>query len=141
MIAVKILSRRAGCAVGTFLVGGLGYVLLELLWRGRSHWSMFLVGGACFRIIGRLDELLCRCRRSTRCAACALAVTAVEFCSGCVFNLLLKMNVWDYSRFRFHLLGQVCLLYSVLWGFLSIPACGLYRGCQKWFEHRRVTPS
>ena len=32
--------------------GGL-YILVELLWRGRSHISMFLLGGLCFWLIGR----------------------------------------------------------------------------------------
>ena len=29
-------------------VGGLLYILIELIWRGRSHWTMFLLGGICF---------------------------------------------------------------------------------------------
>ena len=28
-------------------VGGFLYVLIELAFRGRSHWTMFLVGGLC----------------------------------------------------------------------------------------------
>ncbi len=38
-------------------IGGMGYVGLELVWRGRSHWSMFLAGGACFLLVGHLEEL------------------------------------------------------------------------------------
>ena len=30
---------------GLFLVGAGGYCLLELLWRGRTHWTMALTGG------------------------------------------------------------------------------------------------
>lgn len=33
-------------------VGGSVYVLLELALRGRSHWTMFLLGGLCFVLIG-----------------------------------------------------------------------------------------
>ena len=32
---------------GVFTAGGLGYGGLELLWRGRTHWSMLLCGGVC----------------------------------------------------------------------------------------------
>ena len=37
-----------------FLIGGTGYVLLELLWRGRSHISMFFTGGAAFLLLHAL---------------------------------------------------------------------------------------
>lgn len=50
-----------------------------------------------------------------------LVITSIEFICGCIVNLWLDLGVWDYSRFHIHLLGQVCLLYSVLWGLLSIP--------------------
>ena len=39
-----------------FLLGGTGYVLMELLYRGRSHYSMFLAGGVCFLLLGKLEE-------------------------------------------------------------------------------------
>ena len=31
-----------------FYAGGVLYVLIELAWRGRSHWTMFVLGGLCF---------------------------------------------------------------------------------------------
>ena len=33
-------------------LGGMIYAALELLWRGRTHSSMFLLGGLCFVLIG-----------------------------------------------------------------------------------------
>ena len=38
--------------------GGLLYVALELVWRGRSHWTMFLLGGTCFICLGLINEIL-----------------------------------------------------------------------------------
>ena len=32
---------------GIFIMGGLGYMGLELLWRKRTHWSMGVAGGLC----------------------------------------------------------------------------------------------
>jgi uncharacterized membrane protein len=64
-----------------------------------------------------------------RCALCALAVTAVEFASGYLLNMRLKMNVWDYSGMMLNIKGQVCLLYSILWGALSLIALPVYRFC------------
>lgn len=44
-------------------IGGLLYVLIELAFRGRSHWTMFLVGGLCFWLIGLINEVIPgRCR-------------------------------------------------------------------------------
>ncbi len=62
-----------------------------------------------------------KCKKRTlvyKASLCALGVTAVEFIFGVVFNVLLKMNVWDYSNLPFNILGQVCLLYTLLWGVL-----------------------
>ena len=88
-------------------VGGISYGLLELLWRGRTHWTMLLLGGVCFLCIGTI-------RRKgfslpLRSLLCALIVTALEFLTGCVVNLRLHWAVWDYSANRFQLLGQAGL--------------------------------
>lgn len=48
-------------------------------------------------------------------------ITVVEFASGCVLNLWLGLNIWDYSDLPLNVLGQVCLLYAVLWYFLALP--------------------
>ncbi len=112
------------------VIGGLGYNLIEVLWRGHTHWSMFLVGGACFQLIGQVG---CRVKAplALKCGLCALGITAVELVSGCILNLGLKLNVWDYSRQRFNIKGQVCLLYSVLWLLISAAAIPLYALCCK----------
>lgn len=114
-----------------FAVGGLGYVLIELLWRGRSHPSMFLVGGACFELIGGIDTRYRRWALPARCALCSVGITAVELVSGCILNRWLGLGVWDYSRMRYNILGQVCLLYSLFWLLLSAAAFPLYRRCRR----------
>lgn len=118
-----------------FLLGGGMYVTLEKLWRGYSHPSMFLLGGICFHLIGTVDR---RCRQKRmwqRCALCALLITAAEFVCGCIVNLYLKLKVWDYHRFRTHILGQVCLPYTLLWGALSAVGMPLYRALQTATAH------
>ena len=115
-------------------VGGIGYGLLELFWRGRTHWTMLLLGGVCFLCIGTI-------RRKgfslpLRSLLCALIVTALEFLTGCVVNLRLHWAVWDYSANRFQLLGQVCALYSFLWLLLSLPACALAKALDRFCERR-----
>ena len=115
-------------------VGGISYGLLELLWRGRTHWTMLLLGGVCFLCIGTI-------RRKgfslpLRSLLCALIVTALEFLTGCVVNLRLHWAIWDYSANRFQLLGQVCALYSFLWLLLSLPACALAKALDLFCERR-----
>lgn len=125
----KSLVQELKCSLCLFCIGGFLYNIIEVLWRGYSHWTMFFVGGACFNLIGRIHTF-CRKGLFQRCVLCALAVTSVEFLSGCLFNLKMKLNVWDYSGMLFNIKGQVCLLYSVLWGFLSLIAAPIYSRCR-----------
>ena len=123
--------RRLRCGVGLFVIGGGAYTLIELLWRRRSHWSMFALGGCCFHLIGLAGRIGRRWPAAARCSLCSLMISAAEFGGGCLVNRRWQMNVWDYSRRPFNLLGQVCLLYSLLWALLSIPAMPLYRVCYR----------
>lgn len=103
-----------------FVSGGIGYGIIELLWRGRTHWTMIIAGGLCFVFFSKVAEKFHSRPLVYKATLCALGVTAIEFVFGVVFNLLLKMNVWDYSGVPLNLFGQVCLLYSVLWGILAL---------------------
>lgn len=102
-----------------FIIGAVGYAVIELLWRGRTHWSMMLAGGICFIIFSLIAEKLREQRLLYKAILAALAVTAVEFVFGVVFNIILKMDVWDYSGVPLNLFGQICLLYTVIWGILA----------------------
>ena len=39
-----------------FVFGGSIYYGIEMFTRGFSHWSMFILGGICFILCGRLNE-------------------------------------------------------------------------------------
>lgn len=104
-------------------VGGCLYTLIELMWRGYSHWTMFFVGGLCFRIIcATHEQLKGRMGLFGRCMVCAAMVTMVEFISGCIINVWFGLGVWDYSNVPFNLFGQVCLPYLGLWAIASAAA-------------------
>jgi len=107
------------------LLGGAGYSLLELLWRGFTHWTMTVTGSVCFALIYRTNEKMRGERWWKKCAAGSFIVTSVELMVGCVINIILRWNVWDYSGRRFHVMGQICPLYSALWFLLCIPLCPL----------------
>lgn len=110
-----------------FVVGAVGYCLLEILWRGHTHWSMGLAGGVCLVGLYALHRRMARFSLPVQAAAGAALITVVEFAVGCVVNLLLGWNVWDYSGWRFHLLGQVCLVFCLLWFVLSLGVMGVFR--------------
>ena len=39
-----------------------------------------------------------------------------------IVNIILQWNVWDYSNVPFNVMGQICLPFSIIWFFLSLPA-------------------
>lgn len=118
-----------------FLCGGCLYFLLEILWRGYSHWSMFLLGGLCFFLIGAINEfipwkmpLIVQGWIGSLCI-----VTPLEFVTGCIVNLWLGWNVWDYSDMPLNLLGQICLPFSLVWVAVSIAAVVLDDWLRYWW--------
>ncbi len=125
-----------------FGLGAFGYGLIEVCWRGYSHWSMMIAGGIIFILFALIDQKLAGVHLLYKCILGSLAVTLLELVFGCIFNLAFGMKVWDYSKIPLNLFGQVCLLFSVLWGFLSfiaIPAAGvLFR---KLSHQRYLKPS
>ena len=106
-----------------FLLGGIGYVGLELLWRGRSHISMFAAGGTCFLLLGALQKK--NLPPPAQCLLGAGIITTVELIIGLLFNR--QYQVWDYRRMPMNFLGQICLPFSLLWVPLSLGAMSLYR--------------
>lgn len=104
-----------------FLIGGVGYGLIELLWRGHTHPSMVVTGGICFTMIYGVNKWLRRHSVLLRSAVSAAAITAVEFTVGMLVNRVLNLSVWDYSGEKFNVLGQICPHYTFLWFLLCIP--------------------
>lgn len=108
-----------------FLVGGSGYCLLELGFRGWTHWSMFVLGGVCFLLIGHLQEL----ERPMGFPGQLLAAWGICVFGELLFGLLVNRDwsVWDYRGQPLNWGGQICLGFSLLWIPLSAAAIGLYR--------------
>ena len=106
-----------------FIIGGFLYYCIEILWRGYSHWTMFLLGGLCFILIGGLNNYIpWEMSIIKQGVIGALIVTSLEFIFGLVLNLYLNLGIWDYSNMPFNILGQICLLFSIAWFFLSLVA-------------------
>lgn len=116
-----------------FVLGGSIYYSIEILWRGYSHFSMFIVGGLCFVIMGLANEIFSwdlYFEYQLFIGWCAVLI--LEFCAGCIVNLWLGWDVWDYSGMPFNLLGQICLTYAFLW----IPIVILGILIDDWVRYR-----
>lgn len=124
-----------------FLIGGLIYLAIELLWRGYSHPSMFILGGICFVFVGLINQVL---PRNTgilwQSLIGATFITAAEFITGLIVNVWLGLHVWDYSSLPLNLMGQVSLLYFFLWIALSAAAIWLDDHMRKWLFGEKPPP-
>ena len=119
----------------TFITGSILYPIIELLWRGRTHTSMSLAGGLCFVLIDRICcQKMQKKSLTAKCTVGSLLITSVEFFIGLWVNLLLKLNVWDYSALPLNILGQICLPFSAIWFILTLPACMICRACGQLAE-------
>ena len=112
-----------------FYTGGTVYLSLELLYRGRSHGSMFLAGGLCFLLIGQLNRIEPKLPLPLRAVVGAAIVTAVELGTGMLVNR--QYQVWDYRDQPGNFMGQICPVFSVLWIPLSLAAALLFEQMEK----------
>ncbi|WP_370545580.1 putative ABC transporter permease [Clostridium sp. CAG:221] len=103
-----------------FFIYGFMYYIIEVLYRGYSHWSMFFLGGLCGVIIGLLNEKNKTISVLKQGIYGALIVTILEFIIGYIVNILLGWNIWDYSNVPFNFLGQICLPFTIIWFILSV---------------------
>lgn len=103
-----------------FIIGAIGYAAIEIIWRGHTHWSMMIAGGLAFVMFSIVSERLRGKNILVKAAVCGLGVTAIEFVFGVIFNLWLKMNVWDYSYMPLNILGQICPVFTLMWVGLAI---------------------
>lgn len=122
-----------------FGVGMVLYFETELNWRYFAgtlpvHWTMPALGGVLFILLGGINNWLpWEMSLQKQGAIGAVIVTAAEFSVGCVVNLWLGLNVWDYSKMPCNILGQICLPFSLAWFFLAIVAIILDDYMRYWF--------
>ncbi len=124
-------------------LGGCIYYTFELMFRGFSHWTMFVLGGICFlfiyiqgKCVSWADSLFIQILR------CTIFVTSMEFITGIIVNEWLEWNVWSYEGLPFQLFGQVCLPFCIIFSglcaaaiFLSSYIAYLFYGEEKPHYH------
>lgn len=123
----KIIPGEFSRCAFAYGAGAVVYSLMEIAFRGFTHWTMTLTGGACMLIIYLTECKLHMQKLWKRCLLGMVIITSLEFAVGCLVNRRLGWGVWDYSDRRFNIMGQICPEFSALWFLLSIPATMLCR--------------
>lgn len=121
-----------------FLVGSVGYPMIEILYRGYTHISMSILGGLCLCIIYTVNLILGRGKLLWKALACALIITQLEFICGVIVNLGMGLSVWDYSHLPLNLAGQICPLFSFFWFLLSLVILFLLSFVPNFLSRKKV---
>lgn len=109
-----------------FNLGGCLYYYIEVLIRGWSHWSMYVLAGICYLFISVQNKIPWWDQKLYKqVLRCTLFVICGEFITGCMVNLWLGWQVWDYSEHSIQLLGQICLPMAVFFGGLCLAGIWL----------------
>ena len=79
-------------------LGGTLYYSFEMIFRGFSHWSMFLLGGICLVFFAQQGIWTgWSAPLWKQVIWCTVFVTSCEFITGIFVNKIMHWNVWDYT--------------------------------------------
>lgn len=120
--------------IGLFLSCGLIYCMIEILYRGYSHWSMFVLAGllGVFCVDPINNILSFDCDYIIQILVSTVLCTFAEGITGIIVNIWLGLNVWDYSNMRFgtFFFGQCNIVFCGAWaliiGLFAIFYCDAY---------------
>ena len=105
--------------LGLFLSCGFIYCMIEILFRGWSHWSMFVLTGflGVFCVDSINNTLSFDCDYIVQILSSTILCTIGEGISGIILNVWLQLNVWDYSKMTFgtFFFGQCNVLFCFAW--------------------------
>ena len=97
-ILKNLLSRLLQVAF-IFALSGTIYVCMEMLFRGYSHWSMWVLAGICGVIIALVNNgifLSSKTPFELQVAFCSACCVAGEYIAGLIVNQ--DFQVWDYRE-------------------------------------------
>lgn len=113
-----------------FIFGAFAYYTIEILFRGYSHWSMALTGGACLLAFSWFIKQNPQFNIVTKAVVGAVIITVYEFFVGLVVNIWYGWQVWDYGNEPWNLIGIICLRFTVVWFLLCLIALFIFqKGC------------
>lgn len=131
----RIPDLALHCVFGA-IAGGI-YLLIELAWRGYTHWSMLPLAAVIFVCAGLLDERENPPPFWAQVIIGAAIATALELAAGLILNVWLGLGVWDYSHLPGNLWGQICPQFTLAWAALMIVSIKLENFMHKIAERIR----
>ena len=106
--------------IALFLIYGSIYYSLEVLYRGYSHVSMFILSGVLGVAIGLINEITPKINIWLETLIGTIIATIGEGVTGIIVNNILHLNVWDYSNLPFTFFyGQCNLIFCLIWFILT----------------------
>lgn len=117
--------------IAVFLLGAGAYGTMEVLFRGYTHWTMLITGGACVLTMYYMQDWILNLPVVLGALAGALVITFYEFFVGVLVNLKLGWQVWDYSALPGNILGQICPAFTAIW----FCVCFLFFGAVRIFSY------
>ena len=114
-----------------FLFGGFGYGLLEVLFRGFTHWSMIITGGSALLILYLINKSLPNIPLFIKAFLGASAITLTEFTVGIIVNKMFSFGVWDYTGTPGNILGVITPIFSLCWFGISLVMFFVFKCANK----------
>ena len=114
-----------------FLFGGFGYGLLEILFRGFTHWSMIITGGSALLILYLINLALPNTPIILKAFIGALSITIIEFSVGIIVNKVFSFGVWDYTGTPGNVLGIITPSFSLIWFMISLIMITVFKNIQR----------
>ena len=105
-----------------FFIGAILYASIELLWRGRTHWTMAVLGGVVYVILNDINIRLPNASITVKSIFGSGIITVLELICGVILNIKLGLKVWNYENIGYNILGQICPKYTVYWFMLCAVA-------------------
>lgn len=116
-----------------WITGGILYGILEVTWRGYTHWTMLVLAAVlCIPLDITNEHIPWDMPLLLQALLGGLTITVAELLAGLVLNIWLGLGVWDYSDQWGNLWGQVCPQYTALWCLLAGPVIVMFDWLDYW---------
>lgn len=116
-----------------WICGGLLYGLLEILWRGYTHWTMILLATIlCIPLDLANEHIPWETPLWFQAVLGGGIITIGELVAGLILNVWLDMDIWCYSNLPGNLWGQICPQFTAIWCLLSGPVIMAFDWLEYW---------